>query len=83
MKNALVGTTLEEAKIVPVLRPDESSIDYHFELQQNWPVSAGAVMAFRTQFFVTRSRVAVVKGLSEGKPELAGLYSALGDPARE
>lgn len=83
MKNALVGTTLEDAKIVPVLPPDDSSIDYHFELQQNCPVSAAAVMAFRTQFFVTRSRVAVVKGLSEGKPELAGLYSALGDPARE
>lgn len=83
MKNALVGTTLEGAKIVPVLPPDDSSIDYHFELQQNCPVSAAAVMAFRTQFFVTRSRVAVVKGLSEGKPELAGLYSALGDPARE
>ena len=83
MKNALVGTTPENAKIVPVLPPDDSSIDYHFELQQNCPVSAAAVMAFRTQFFVTRSRVAVVKGLSSGKPELAGLYSALGEPVRE
>ena len=83
MKNALVGTTPENAKVVPVLPPDDSSIDYHFELQQNCPVSAAAVMAFRTQFFVTRSRVAVVKGLSSGKPELAGLYSALGEPVRE
>ena len=83
MKNALVGTTPENAKVVPVLPPDDSSIDYYFELQQNCPVSAAAVMAFRTQFFVTRSRVAVVKGLSSGKPELAGLYSALGEPVRE
>ena len=83
MKNALVGTTPENAKVVPVLPPDDSSIDYHFELQQNCPVSAAVVMAFRTQFFVTRSRVAVVKGLSSGKPELAGLYSALGEPVRE
>lgn len=83
MKNALVGTTPENAKVVPVLPPDDSSIDYHFELQQNCPVSAAAVMAFRTQFFVTRSRVAVVKGLSSGKPELVGLYSALGEPVRE
>ena len=52
MKNALVGTTPENAKVVPVLPPDDSSIDYHFELQQNCPVSAAAVMAFRTQFFV-------------------------------
>ena len=50
-----------------------------------WNVSPRSVndMSFRTQFFVTRSRVAVVKGLSSGKPELAGLYSALGEPVRE
>lgn len=79
MENALVGSSLEDAKMVRVLPPDDSSIDYHFELQENCPVSAAAIMAFRTQFFVTRSRVAVVKGLSVGKPELAGLYSAVGD----
>ena len=78
-----MGTGLEDAKLVPVTPPDDSSIDYHFELQQNCPVSAAAVMAFRTQFFVTRSRVAVVKGLSQGRPELAGLYSAVGDPVQE
>ena len=83
MQEALVGTGLEDAKLVPVTPPDDSSIDYHFELQQNCPVSAAAVMAFRTQFFVTRSRVAVVKGLSQGRPELAGLYSAVGDPVQE
>ncbi|MDN4592478.1 hypothetical protein NWF35_00825 [Polycladomyces subterraneus] len=35
-------------------------------------------MAFRTQVFVTRSDVAVVKGLSSGKPELVGIYDSLG-----
>lgn len=36
------------------------------------------IFAFRTQMFVTRSGVAVVGGLSAGKPRLRGLYDALG-----
>ena len=82
MKNALVGTTPEMQSRAGAAA-GRSSIDYHFELQQNCPVSAAAVMAFRTQFFCDPERVAVVKGLSSGKPELAGLYSALGEPVRE
>ncbi|MGP3977765.1 alanine racemase [Streptomyces sp. 8N114] len=37
-----------------------------------------ALLAFRTQIFVTRSTVAVVAGLSSGKPRLTGLYDAHG-----
>ncbi|MEW2545640.1 alanine racemase [Streptomyces sp. NPDC047002] len=37
-----------------------------------------AVLAFRTQIFVTRSTVAVVSGLSAGAPRLTGLYDARG-----
>ncbi|MFJ2218334.1 alanine racemase [Streptomyces sp. NPDC101062] len=37
-----------------------------------------AVLAFRTQIFVTRSTVAVVTGLTGGKPRLTGLYDARG-----
>lgn len=37
-----------------------------------------AVLAFRTQIFVTRSTVAVVAGLSTGEPRLTGLYDAHG-----
>ncbi|MFE7131582.1 alanine racemase [Streptomyces sp. NPDC057638] len=36
------------------------------------------VLAFRTQVFVTRSTVAVVRGLSSGVPRLSGLYDARG-----
>ena len=35
-------------------------------------------MAFRSQIFVTRSNVAVVKGISTNKPEVVGLYNSLG-----
>ena len=37
-----------------------------------------ALLAFRTQIFVTRSTVAVVSGLSSGTPRLRGLYDAQG-----
>ncbi|MET7640719.1 alanine racemase [Streptomyces sp. NPDC005438] len=39
-----------------------------------------ALLAFRTQVFVTRSNVAVVDGLASGTPRLQGLYDALGRP---
>ncbi|MEU2790736.1 alanine racemase [Streptomyces sp. NPDC007100] len=39
-----------------------------------------ALLAFRTQIFVTRSRVAIVSGLSSGSPRLTGQYDALGRP---
>ncbi|GAA2614782.1 alanine racemase [Streptomyces axinellae] len=37
-----------------------------------------ALLAFRTQIFVTRSTVAVVAGLTSGRPRLTGLYDARG-----
>ncbi|MET9808188.1 alanine racemase [Streptomyces halstedii] len=37
-----------------------------------------ALLAFRTQIFVTRSTVAVVSGLSSGNPRLNGLYDSHG-----
>lgn len=59
------------------------NIDYYRLLDapdQGRPVRVGdtAVLAFRTQIFVTRSTVAVVAGLSTGRPRLTGLYDALG-----
>jgi predicted amino acid racemase len=41
-------------------------------------VGATAILAFRTQVFVTRSRVAVVSGLRGNSPELAGIFDSLG-----
>ncbi|MFI0714105.1 alanine racemase [Streptomyces inhibens] len=42
-----------------------------------------AVLAFRTQVFVTRSTVAVVSGLSGAAPELTGCYDPWGRPVAE
>lgn len=78
MENALVGEDLEKSKIIKVIPPTDESIDYHFELSENCKVSDTVIMAFRTQIFVTRSNVALVKGIQEGKPEIVGIYDSQG-----
>ncbi|MEV0600753.1 alanine racemase [Streptomyces sp. NPDC050315] len=66
------------------LRVEEApaaNIDYYRLLAPgDARVGDTAVLAFRTQIFVTRSSVAVVSGLSSGTPKLSGLYDPLGRP---
>lgn len=69
---------------LPVQDLPAENIDYYRLLEAPppgaAPVRAGetAVLAFRTQMFVTRSSVAVVRGLSSGTPQLSGLYDTRG-----
>ncbi|MFE4910632.1 alanine racemase [Streptomyces sp. NPDC056652] len=67
---------------LPVQDAPAANIDYYrlLDAPPAGEVRAGdtAVLAFRTQIFVTRSTVAVVAGLSTGKPRLTGLYDARG-----
>lgn len=37
------------------------------------------IYSFRTQVFVTRSKVAVVEGIQRGNPKLLGIFNSLGD----
>lgn len=62
-----------------VSNDDESSIDYHFKLDNKYPIGAAVIMAFRTQVFVTRSDVALISGCHTGQPKLVGIYDALGN----
>jgi predicted amino acid racemase len=78
MENALVGKSLDSATRVKVAMPEPESIDYYFSLNQNQNIGDTVIMAYRTQVFVTRSSVAVVKGLSKGKPELVGIFDSQG-----
>lgn len=60
-----------------------ASIDYYrrFSWVDDGPeatIGDTAVMAFRTQIFVTRSRVAVVSGVGAGRPHVDGIYDAVG-----
>lgn len=68
---------------LPVQHTPAENIDY-YRLLDPPPAGRGvragdcAVLAFRTQMFVTRSRVAVVSGLSAGAPRLDAVYDPLG-----
>ena len=79
MENALIGKDLNNAILTKVVAPDDDSIDYHFEIEDLFPVGECVLMAFRTQIFTVRSQVAVVSGIQSGNPELLGLYSPLGE----
>lgn len=83
MENVLVGKDLDSAKWLKVVAPSEESIDYHYEISEPCEVGDCALMAYRTQVFTTRSHVAVVAGISEGKPQLLGIYNAFGERISE
>ena len=83
VKNAVVGTTPENMEITPVIAPPADNIDYYITLVGNRKVSDTVVMAFRSQIFVTRSHVAVVRGISTGNYEIAGIYDAQGNALAE
>lgn len=57
--------------------PSEN-IDYYLEIDNQYDVGATAIMAFRTQVFVTRSHVALVKGLHSNNPKVIGLFDSQG-----
>lgn len=59
------------------------NIDYYRLLEapadgERAEIGETALLAFRTQIFVTRAKVAVVAGLSSGKPRLTGIYDSRG-----
>lgn len=62
-----------------------SAIDYYLHVglpdDVSVPLGSAAIMAFRTQIFNTRSRVAVVSGISRGQglAVVEGLYSSSGE----
>ncbi|NGO70687.1 alanine racemase [Streptomyces boncukensis] len=68
---------------LPVQGAPAENIDYYRLLDAPGPgegvrLGETALLAFRTQMFVTRSTVAVLAGLSSGAPRLTGLYDTRG-----
>lgn len=78
LENVLIdtGNSVVESKVNAF---PSDNIDYHLEIENKQVVGATAIMAFRTQVFVTRSHVAVVEGLSKGDPKLLGIYDSQGN----
>ncbi len=79
LKYCVVGSDYEHSVTCEAHTPDLDSIDYHFEVDGEHNVGDIAAMCFRTQIFTTRSHVAVVEGLSSGKPHLMEIDTALGE----
>lgn len=82
LKNALIknGRDLDHAEVLPL---DNSSIDYYLELNKKYKSGLPVIMCSRTQMFVTRSTIALVKGLHSGDPKLVGLYDSQGRKLEE
>lgn len=61
--------------ILPAAPLSPENIDYYGALKPERDVQAGdtAVYAFRTQIFVTRAHVALIRGVREGQPEIVHL----------
>ena len=78
VENAMVGKDAATGVWREVIPPSDESIDYHFGIRGGCPVGDTVVMAFRFQIFVTRSDVALVRGLSSGQGELIGIYDSQG-----
>jgi predicted amino acid racemase len=77
LKNALVKSSggFEKTRVLP---PDPETIDYHLRLNGKFPSGAPVCMAFRTQIFVTRSRVVLIEGLSASRPFLHSIWDSQG-----
>ncbi len=69
---------LVNRQLIKVTNDDTDSIDYHLRLDGLHPVGSAAIMAFRSQVFTTRSRVALIEGISTNNPVLKGVYTSTG-----
>jgi predicted amino acid racemase len=76
LTGCLVGSNEKDIlkQQVKAIEPGPEAIDYYgaIEKPNGFQVSEGdtAVFSFRTQVFVTRAHIALVKGIQSGKPEL-------------
>lgn len=76
--NSVIVSNSKERVIDKVIKFGNESIDYYLSVKSEHDIGATVIAAFRTQIFVTRSDVAVVKGINEGKPEIVGIFDSQG-----
>ena len=84
---ALVGPDPEAAlaQEVDAATPDPAMIDYYGQLlpepDQHVAVGDTVIFGFRAQAFFTRAVVVPIAGVSQGQPEVKGVWTADGRPA--
>ncbi len=81
LKNVLIDDHGKQTEAYVNSLADEN-IDYYLEMDRKEKIGATAIMAFRTQIFVTRSEVAIVSGIQNGIPKLEGIYDSQGNYLR-
>lgn len=87
LRNAIVSSNYENMKF-NILDAEEilpEAIDYYGTLKidnNNVKVGDTVIYAFRTQVFVTRSEVVLVKGIQSNNPEIIGIYDSQGKKLR-
>ncbi|MDO5088935.1 MAG: alanine racemase [Leptotrichiaceae bacterium] len=79
IKNVLVGRNFLESSKINVTKMDPDNIDYYLEMEKEGNVNDTVLSCFRAQMFVTRSTVVLVKGIQDGKFEIIGKYTSLGE----
>lgn len=81
--HALIGKDGQDIFTNRGLAKQVGFIDYYLPIQLGSPhtvkVGDTVVMGFRPQIFVTRSHVAVVKGIQKNTPELIGIFDSRGN----
>jgi len=79
---AVVGRQPASALLARAEIPAPAAIDYYgqLDLQDHPEIAVGdtVVLGFRIQAFVTRAYTAGIAGLADGKPSVAGIFSAAG-----
>lgn len=83
LKKALVveADQPDKRRSYSAFQPDSDMIDYYASINnsdQKIKIGDTVLYAFRTQIFVTRSRVAVISGIQTGKLKLHGIYNSQG-----
>lgn len=82
VNNALIGSEPDGMVRTEILPLNPTAIDYYvtLSLPPDHAVKVGdtVVVASRAQIFVSRSYVAVVKGIQDGNPAFVGLFDAWG-----
>lgn len=83
---ALAGRDLQDAleNRIPATLPPDNAIDYYGILtpHETRPLETGetVIFGFRQQVFVTRALVVPISGISEGEPQIEGIWTAQGTP---
>lgn len=78
MEGALVGTSKDDLKKMPIIENDPTNIDYYGTLgTTKVHVGDTVIYAFRTQIFVTNAQVAIVENLA-ASPKLLGIFDSTG-----